>query len=52
MVQNISPVLIKAADYALGTGIEALRDIAGLNAIGHTVPVDFTLYFETTGIAS
>ncbi|MGB3621928.1 MAG: cellulose binding domain-containing protein [Ketobacter sp.] len=46
MVQNVSPVLVKASDYSLEAGIEALRQIAGLNAISTTVPVDFVLYYD------
>lgn len=46
MIQNVSPVLIKAADYSLDAGIEALRKVANLDVISTTVPVDFVLYFD------
>ncbi|MBU2984345.1 YceI family protein, partial [Saccharophagus degradans] len=46
MVQNQSPLLIKAADYSLEAGIETLRNLASLNVISTTVPVDFVLFYE------
>lgn len=39
------PILVKAADFGLDTGIEALREIAGLKTISTAVPVDATLVF-------
>lgn len=44
-VTSRSPVIIKAADFGLDVGIEALRDIAGLPSIASSVPVTFELYF-------
>jgi len=46
LVQNISPILLKAADFDLTAGINALRDIAGLSVISYTVPTNFTLVFK------
>jgi len=46
LVQNVSPILVRAADYELDTGIEALRSVAGLSVISTTVPVDFVLFFD------
>ncbi|MFT6917252.1 MAG: polyisoprenoid-binding protein YceI [Motiliproteus sp.] len=37
------PILIKAADFGLESGIEKLGELAGLSTIGHTVPVSFNL---------
>jgi len=47
MVQNVSPILIKAGDYDLERGVDALRAIANLSSISYTVPVNFTLLFNT-----
>jgi hypothetical protein len=40
------PVVINAPDFGLGTGVEALREIAGLPSIGLAVPVSFVLTFD------
>lgn len=40
------PVLIRADDFALGGGVEALRKVAGLNTISTAVPVSFDLLFD------
>ncbi len=47
MVQNVSPILIKAADYGLDVGVDTLRGLANLSSISYTVPVNFTLVFNT-----
>ncbi len=46
MVQNVSPLLIRAADYSLESGIESLRQIANLQSISTTVPTDFVLFYQ------
>lgn len=46
LVQSISPILLKAADFNLTAGIDRLRDIAGLSVISYTVPTNFTLVFS------
>ncbi len=46
LVQSMSPILIKAGDYALTDGVEALRAIANLASINVSVPVDFALVFD------
>ena len=46
LVQSLSPILIKAGDYALADGVEALRALANLAAISVAVPVDFALVFD------
>lgn len=47
LVQNISPILFTVEDFDLTGGIEALRNLAGLSVISHSVPVNFTLIFNT-----
>ncbi|WP_339806652.1 DUF1592 domain-containing protein [uncultured Marinobacter sp.] len=44
-VRTVRPVIISSGDFELTAGIEALRGLAGLPAIGHTVPVFFNLNF-------
>lgn len=46
VVQNVAPILIKAGDFNLVGGIDTLRNIASLNSISYTVPVNFTLTFN------
>lgn len=45
IVTTQSPVLVNAGDFKLAKGIEALREVAGLDRISTTVPVTFTLLF-------
>ena len=45
-VSTAKPVAVKAADYGLDVGIEALRKIANLPVISTTVPVNFSLIFD------
>jgi len=45
IVTTRSPVLIKADVWDLADGIDALREVAGLDRISTTVPVTFTLLF-------
>lgn len=45
-VSTVSPMLIKASDFGLVEGVEALRNVAGLERISTTVPVIFTLLFD------
>ena len=45
-VSTAKPIVIKAADFGLEKGVEALREIANLPVISHTVPVNFSLVFE------
>ena len=44
-VRNARPVMIQGGDFELTGGIETLRSLAGLSAIGQTVPVYFNLSF-------
>ncbi|MBV1900243.1 MAG: YceI family protein [Kordiimonadaceae bacterium] len=45
IVNSAQPVLIDADEFDLGTGIEKLKEIAGLDSIGVIVPVTFSLLF-------
>lgn len=47
LVENVSPLLIQASMFDLVAGIDALKDIANLAVISYTVPVNFTLFFNT-----
>ena len=44
-VLTARPVMVNAADFGLGGGVTALRDIAGLKAISVAVPVTLQLVF-------
>lgn len=46
MVQNTQPILINAEDFALTSGIDTLRNLAGLDSISYVVPVNFTFIFS------
>lgn len=44
-VSTVKPILVQAGDHDLITGVEALREVAGLPSISQAVPVSFTLAF-------
>lgn len=46
LVQTLAPVLVKAGDYSLTNGVEALRAAVGIASISVAVPVDFALVFD------
>lgn len=46
LVSSRSPVIVKAADFGLDGGIEALREAAKLPSIATSVPVSFELLFH------
>jgi len=46
LVQSLAPVLVKAGDYSLTNGVEALRAAVGIASISVAVPVDFALVFD------
>jgi polyisoprenoid-binding protein YceI len=46
LVQSLAPVLVKAGDYSLTNGVEALRAAVGVASISVAVPVDFALVFD------
>lgn len=52
MVKSLSPIILKASDYGMSAGVEALRQAVGIDSISHIVPVDFALVFDgsDTGI--
>ncbi|AQS36508.1 hypothetical protein Sps_01341 [Shewanella psychrophila] len=43
LVVSTQPVIVNAANFGLTSGIEKLRDIAGLTSISQAVPVSFVL---------
>ncbi|MCC2617039.1 YceI family protein [Aestuariibacter halophilus] len=43
---SVAPVLLKATDFGLAEGLDVLQGIAGLKAIGHTVPVSVSVTFR------
>lgn len=45
-VSPLRPVLVRAEDYKMAQGVEALRKIAGLAHIATSVPVTFNLVFN------
>lgn len=45
-VSTIAPIMISAASFDLGEGVEELRNIANLDSITGTIPVTFSLTFE------
>ncbi len=45
-VTSQQPVILQTDQWNLGTGIEALRNIAGLKSITPAVPVSFNLVFK------
>jgi len=45
-VSTLKPILVQAGDHNLITGVEALREVAGLPSISQAVPVSFTLAFR------
>jgi polyisoprenoid-binding protein YceI len=46
LVSTQQPIIVKAADFGLDTGIEKLRELAGLASIGHSIPVSFNLVLK------
>ncbi len=44
-VTSVQPMLIRAKDFALVEGINKLQQLAGLNSIAYTVPLNFSLTF-------
>ena len=46
LVTTRAPILVNAAKFELGAGIEKLREIMGLPNIVGTVPVNFALVFR------
>ncbi len=44
-VSTVKPLIVMAADHGLVSGVEALREVAGLPSISQAVPVSFMLAF-------
>ncbi len=49
VVSTLKPIVVMADWFALATGVERLREVAGLPGISRAVPVNFTLVFEQEG---
>ena len=45
LVTSREPVIVKATDFGLAGGVEALREVAKLSSIAQAVPVSFHLQF-------
>ena len=52
LVNSIQPLIINAPGYQLAEGIEALRNIAGLQSITPVIPVTFILEFTEQSAAT
>lgn len=50
LVKSAKPFVIDAAAFGLEGGVEALREIAGLDSISPFALVDFTLVYEKEGL--
>ncbi|SFG48221.1 YceI family protein [Neptunomonas qingdaonensis] len=46
LASSQQPVIVQAADFGLDSGIEKLRELAGLSNIGHSIPVSFNLVLK------
>ncbi len=47
-VSTLKPVIVVANSFDLVSGVEALREVAGLPSISNAVPVSFTVVFHNT----
>ncbi len=47
MVASTEPVVLDAAKFGMGEGVEKLREIAGLESISNAVPVTFVMTFDS-----
>ncbi len=45
---TLKPVIVVANSFDLVSGVEALREVAGLPSISNAVPVNFTVVFHNT----
>lgn len=43
---TLKPIIVTAEDHGLVSGVDALREVAGLPSISRAVPVNFTLTFN------
>ncbi|NKB33989.1 MAG: YceI family protein [Pseudomonadales bacterium] len=46
VASTVKPILVTADAHGLVTGVEALREVAGLPSISRAVPVSFTVVFD------
>ena len=46
VASTIKPIVVTAEDFGLQSGVEALREVAGLPSISRAVPVSFTIQFN------
>jgi polyisoprenoid-binding protein YceI len=47
MVVTRAPIVINSNDYGLKAGVEAMREVMGLNFLASTAPVNFALVLNT-----
>jgi len=52
MVASTKPLIVDAAKFGMGEGVEKLREIAGLESISNAVPVTFVMTFVGTPAAA
>ena len=45
-VSSLKPIVVRADDFGLAAGVEALRAIVGLDSITNNAPVSFTFVFD------
>ena len=46
VASTLKPIIVTADTHGLVTGVEALREVAGLPSISRAVPVSFTVVFD------
>ena len=46
VASTVKPIIVTADSYGFVTGVEALREVAGLPSISRAVPVSFTVVFN------
>tara|TARA_B100000609_G_scaffold162274_1_gene134216 strand:+ start:215 stop:808 length:594 start_codon:yes stop_codon:yes gene_type:complete len=46
LASTVKPIIVMADTHGLVSGVEALREVAGLPSISRTVPVSFNVVFE------
>jgi len=46
VVSSLKPIVVNAANHDFVSGVESLREVAGLPSISRAVPVSFTVVFD------
>ena len=46
VASTVKPILVIADTHGMVSGVEALREVAGLPSISRAVPVTFTVVFD------